>query len=255
VKNKIKPFFSIITVTKNSEKYIERNIKSLQNQSLKDFEHIIVDGNSIDRTIQIIKKNRNKVDYFISESDKNMWQGINKGLKVAKGQVIGILNSDDIFFKNGLKIVKKNFINQNLDCLFASVQKHKIHHGVRLDKINYKFNIFPSHSVGFFLKKKIYDKIGFYDENLKYCADYDLIYKISKHNLKIGTTSKNEVVGKFFPGGISENINYISYVYYQSKVRIKNNQNIFYVIFLSILTIIYKYFLDIFKIKINKIFK
>ena len=56
MKNKIKPFFSIITVTKNSEKYIERNIKSLQNQSLKDFEHIIVDGNSKDRTIQIIKK-------------------------------------------------------------------------------------------------------------------------------------------------------------------------------------------------------
>jgi len=249
VKNKIKPFFSIITVTKNSEKYIERNIKSLQCQSLKDFEHIIIDGNSKDRTIQIIKKYRKEVDYFISENDKNMWQAINKGLKVAKGQVVGILNSDDIFFENALKIVKKNFIYKRLDCLFASVQKHKVHHGTRLDKINYKFNVFPSHSVGFFLKKKIYDEIGYYDENLKYCADYDLIYKISKHNIKIGTTSKNEVVGKFFPGGISEGINYILYVYYQSKVRIKNKQNIVYVIFLSISTIMYKNFLDIFKIK------
>ena len=249
MKNKIKPFFSIITVTKDSEKYIERNIKSLQCQSLKDFEHIIIDGNSKDRTLQIIKKYRKEVDYFISENDKNMWQAINKGLKVAKGQVVGILNSDDIFFENALKIVKKNFIYKRLDCLFASVQKHKVHHGVRLDKINYKFNVFPSHSVGFFLKKKIYDEIGYYDENLKYCADYDLIYKISKHNIKIGTTSKNEVVGKFFPGGISESINYISYVYYQSKVRIKNKQNIVYVIFLSISTIMYKYFLDIFKMK------
>ena len=249
MKNKIKPFFSIITVTKDSEKYIERNIKSLQCQSLKDFEHIIIDGNSKDRTLQIIKKYRKEVDYFISENDKNMWQAINKGLKVAKGQVVGILNSDDIFFENALKIVKKNFINKRLDCLFASVKKHKVHHGTRLDKINYKFNVFPSHSVGFFLKKKIYDEIGYYDENLKYCADYDLIYKISKHNIKIGTTSKNEVVGKFFPGGISESINYISYVYYQSKVRIKNKQNIVYVIFLSISTIMYKYFLDIFKMK------
>ena len=249
MKNKIKPFFSIITVTKNSEKYIERNIKSLQCQSLKDFEHIIIDGNSKDRTIQIIKKYRKEIDYFISENDKNMWQAINKGLKVAKGQVVGILNSDDIFFENALKIVKKNFIYKRLDCLFASVQKHKVHHGTRLDKINYKFNVFPSHSVGFFLKKKIYDEIGYYDENLKYCADYDLIYKISKHNIKIGTTSKNEVVGRFFPGGISESINYISYVYYQSKVRIKNKQNIVYVIFLSISTIIYKYFLDILKMK------
>ena len=63
--------------------------------------------------------------------------------------------------------------------------------------------------------------------------DYDLIYKISKHNIKIGTTSKNEVVGKFFPGGISEGINYISYVYYQSKVRIKNKQNIKILYFVS----------------------
>ena len=107
MKNKIKPFFSIITVTKDSEKYIERNIKSLQNQSLKDFEHIIIDGKSKDRTLQIIKKYRNKIDYFISENDKNMWHAINKGLKVAKGQVIGILNSDDIFLGMDLKLLKK----------------------------------------------------------------------------------------------------------------------------------------------------
>ncbi len=249
MKNNKKPFFSIITVTKNSEKFIERNIKSLQNQTIKDFEHIIIDGNSSDRTIQIIKKYRKEISYFISEKDKNMWQAINKGLRVAKGEVIGILNSDDIFFKDALNIVKKKFVNKRLDCLFGSVLKRKVYHGIHLDKINYKFNVFPSHSVGFFLKKKIHDKIGFYDENLKYCADYDLIYRMLKKNVKIGKTSKREVIGKFYPGGISESINYISYIYYQSKIRIKNKQNIFYVISLSIFTIIYKYFFDILRVK------
>lgn len=246
-----KPFFSIITVTRNSEKFIERNIRSLKNQSFKNFEHIIIDGGSKDRTSQIIKKYRENVDYFISKKDKNMWQAINKGIGVAKGEVIGILNSDDIFYKDGLKIAKKYFVNQRLDCLFASVQKTKVHHGFDLSKIYYKFNIFPSHSVGFFLKKKIYDKIGMYDDNLKYCADYDLIYRLSKKNFKIGNTSKREIVGKFYPGGISENLNFVSNIYYQSKVRIKNKQNIFYVISLSILTIIYKYLLNIFRFKKN----
>ena len=75
---------------------------------------------------QIIKKYRNKIDYFISENDKNMWHIINKGLKVAKGQVIGILNSDDIFLGNGLKIVKKNFINKRLDKFeFASFKNKR----------------------------------------------------------------------------------------------------------------------------------
>ena len=94
-KNK-KPFFSIITVTRNSEKYIERNIKSLKNQSFKNFEHIIIDGDSKDKTLQIIKKYRKNVDYFISKKDRNMWHAINRGIKVARGEVIGILNSDDI---------------------------------------------------------------------------------------------------------------------------------------------------------------
>tara|TARA_B110000971_G_scaffold28239_1_gene25282 strand:- start:3854 stop:4609 length:756 start_codon:yes stop_codon:yes gene_type:complete len=247
-KNK-KPFFSIITVTRNSEKYIERNIKSLKNQSFKNFEHIIIDGDSKDKTLQIIKKYRKNVDYFISKKDRNMWHAINRGIKVARGEVIGILNSDDVFYKDGLKIARNYFISQRLDCLFASVQKKKVHHGFDLSKIYYKFNIFPSHSVGFFLKKNIYDKIGMYDDTLKYCSDYDLIFRLSKKNLKIGKTSKREVVGKFYPGGMSEKVNYISNMYYQSKVRIKNKQNIFYVIFLSILTTIYKYLLKIFRFK------
>ena len=125
MKTKKKPYFSIITVTKNSERTIERNIKSLKEQTIKDFEHIVIDGNSDDGTIDIIKKHSKNISYFDSKKDKNMWNAINKGIKVAKGEVIGILNSDDILYPNGLKIVKKYFNKKKLDYLFATVKKKK----------------------------------------------------------------------------------------------------------------------------------
>ena len=104
-----KPYFSIITVTKNSKKTLERVIRSLSNQTFQDFEHIIIDGGSIDGTINLIKKNRLNIKYFNSANDKNMWEAINKGIKKARGEIIGILNADDMLFKNGLLFVKKSF--------------------------------------------------------------------------------------------------------------------------------------------------
>ena len=130
-------------------------------QTIKDFEHIVIDGNSDDGTIDIIKKHSKNISYFDSKKDKNMWNAINKGIKVAKGEVIGILNSDDILYPNGLKIVKKYFNKKKLDYLFATVKKKKIYHGFYPEKIYYKFNIFPSHSVGFYIKKKFTTKLVF----------------------------------------------------------------------------------------------
>lgn len=119
------PFFSIITVTKNSEKTLERTIESLKNQTFKNFEHIIIDGKSSDGTLRIIKKNKNIIDFFLSKKDKNMWEAINTGIKNSKGKIIGILNSDDVLNSNGLEIVWKYFNIKKLDFLCASVKKKK----------------------------------------------------------------------------------------------------------------------------------
>ena len=243
-KNK-KPFFSIITVTKNSEKTLKRNLRSLQNQIFQNFEHIIIDGGSTDKTLEIIQNNKKKINFFISKKDKNMWEAINTGIKNSKGKVIGILNSDDILYANGLKIVKKHFDSMKLDFLCASVKKKKIYHGFFPKKIKYKFNIFPSHSVGFYIKKKVHDKIGLYDDNLKFCADYDLIYRLIKNNFKGSHTSKSEVVGKFYPGGISEKIKYTKYLLYQAKVRLKHKENFLYVALLSLAHFFYYYIKNI----------
>ena len=95
-KNKI----SIITVTKNSEKYLKKNIESVLTQSYKNYEHIIVYGNSSYKTIKIIKSYKKKIKYIRNINDKGLYHAMNVGIKNSKGNIIGILNSDDIYFKN-----------------------------------------------------------------------------------------------------------------------------------------------------------
>ncbi len=88
---------SIITVTMNSEKYLSDCIQSVMRQNYKNIEHIIIDGKSTDGTMEIIHQNSSHISYWISESDRGMYDAINKGLEVATGDIVGILNSDDMF--------------------------------------------------------------------------------------------------------------------------------------------------------------
>ena len=222
---------SIITVTKNSEKFIKENIKSLLSQSFKNFEHIIVDGNSSDKTLKIAKSFKNKIRIIHNRNDKGLYHAMNVGIKHAKGDIIGILNSDDIYFKNTLKIVNQYFYyNKDLDFLFGSVYKHKLLHGFRPNIINWSFGFYTTHSVGFFIKKKSQLKIGLYNLKYKYSADYDLFIRmIKKHKLKGMATKKNEIFGKFRRGGLSSRIKFIDYLRECNSIRIDNGQNFFFV--------------------------
>ena len=96
--------FSIITVTKNSEKYLEKNILSLKRQVYNNFEHIIIDSNSKDKTKKILRKYKSRLK-ILSEDDRGLYYAMNKGIKLAKGHVIGILNSDDYYYPKALKII------------------------------------------------------------------------------------------------------------------------------------------------------
>ena len=87
---------TIITVTKNSEKFLEKNIKSVLSQSYKNYEHIIIDGNSVDKTKKIIKSFKKKVKFINNKNDKGLYHAMNVGIKNSKGDIIGILNSDDM---------------------------------------------------------------------------------------------------------------------------------------------------------------
>ena len=230
-----KPLISIITVTKNSEKTIEKCILSVKKQSFKNFEYIIIDGKSSDKSIKIIKKYKNFINHIESKKDKNLWDAMNKGIKVSRGKIIGILNSDDFFYPNALSYVKKYFNENNIDFLFGAVKKKRIYSGFSPERIWYKFNIIPSHSVSFFVKKKIHEEAGLYDASLKYCADYDFLYRILRKNYYGIATKKNHIFGEFSMSGMSSKPNFLTSIYFQSIVRLRNGQGYLWVIFLYFL--------------------
>ena len=239
-KKKIK--FSIITVVLNNKKKIKRCIRSVLSQKFKNFEYIVIDGGSDDGTWEIIKEYKKKgIDKIISKKDKNMWEAMNKGIRISNGEIICILNSDDFFTINALEIVARYFKNNDLDYFFGAVKKRKVFYHFNPEFIDYKFNCYPSHSVSFFVKKSVQKKVGLYDSNLKYCADYDFFYKLFKNrNYKFLNGKKSEIVGHFSSNGISSKIGFFKTLYYETVVRVKNHQNFIYLIFLIILRIINK---------------
>ena len=231
---------SIITVTKNSEKFLPQNILSVKSQKYRNFEHIIVDGNSKDKTIKIIKSHKKSVKYIKNSKDKGLYHAMNVGIKKSSGDIIGILNSDDIYFKNTLKIVNEYFNkHRDLDFLFGSVYKHKLLFGYNPNIINWSFGFYTTHSVGFFIKKKSQLKVGLYDLKYNYSADYDLFLRmIKRFNLKGLSTKKSEIFGRFRPGGLSSRINFLDYLIECNKIRLNNGQNLFLVYLIFILRIL-----------------
>jgi len=231
---------SIITVVKNAENTIEKCIKSVLNQNYKNIQYIIIDGNSTDNTRKIIDKYKNKISLIICENDNGIWDAMNKGIKLAEGEILGFINADDIYYENSLKIVNKYFVEENIDFLFGTVKKYKLMHGYNPSVIKWSFGFYTSHSVGFFIKTQKHKDVGFY--NTKYLsADLDFFYKmIVNFKLRGKSTKKDEILGEFGKGGFSSKINYIQHLKDLNQIRIDNKQNRVFVYFLYFIKIIKK---------------
>ena len=222
------PLVSIITVVLNNKKFLEQSINSVQNQRYKNHEHIIIDGKSTDGTVKILRKNNSKIDYWISQKDRGIYDAMNKGMKLSHGSLIVMLNSDDVFYKHALKIATSYFNRyKNIDFLFGSVIKYKLLHGYRPWKIRWSFGFYSTHSIGFFIRKKSQKKVGYYNTKYKISSDYDFFYRmIVKHKLKGMATKKNEIFGKFRRGGFSSKISFRNYLNETIRIRLDNGQNI-----------------------------
>jgi glycosyltransferase involved in cell wall biosynthesis len=245
---KSKPVISIITVTLNSEKYLEECLRSLHSQNYNNYEHIIIDGGSVDRTVDIIKKNENKINYWISKKDKGIYDAFNTGMDLARGEYIGFLNSDDVYTPDALNILVR-YIKKypEKDFFFGAVRKHwGVLHGYRPLKIYWSWGFYSSHSTGFFIKSSSAKKVGKYNLKYKYSADYDYFYRmIVKHKLKGIGTKKNELFGIFRRGGYSSTINFVSHFFEEIQIRIDNGQNKFLILFIFI----FKFLKNLSKIK------
>ena len=226
-KEKKKPFFSIITVVLNGQKFLEDTIKSIISQN-EEIEYIIIDGGSTDNTLNIIKKYEKNIHFWISEKDQGIYDAMNKGMERASGEYICFVNSADILKKNALSIIKKYIDNDpEIDFIFGSVEKHwGIVHGYKPQKIKYSWGFYSSHSTGFFLKLSSAKKIGIYNLKYKYHADYDYFYRmIVKHKLKGIGTKKEELFGIFRRGGYSSKINFFEHFGEEIRIRLDNGQN------------------------------
>lgn len=180
--NKLK--ISIITVVWNNAKTIKDAINSVLNQRYSNIEYIIIDGQSTDGTFDIINSYGSKIAKFISEPDKGIYDAMNKGIKLATGDIVGILNSDDFYLDNEvIQKVVNAFVQNNVQSVFADLVYVK---SDDLNKIvryydsskcipkNFHKAMYPAHPT-FFVKKDVYDNFGYFKINYKIAADFDII--------------------------------------------------------------------------------
>tara|TARA_Y200000002_G_scaffold312989_1_gene270378 strand:+ start:305 stop:1144 length:840 start_codon:yes stop_codon:yes gene_type:complete len=227
------PFLTIITVVKNSSNSIESTIKSVISQKYKNYEYIVIDGNSTDGTLEKIKSYEKEINYWCSINDKGIYDAMNYGLKLARGDVIGIINSGDLFTENSFKIVNQYFENnENISYLFGTVERHYLGNNIILKsgydkkRIKYNFDAQTCHSSGFFIKSSVQKTIGLYNLKYKCSSDYNLFYKLFDNENFIGkSTAKDEIIGIVEPGGFSSKYGYWNRLKEEMQIRIDNEQN------------------------------
>ncbi len=185
---------SIITVVHNNASTIKNAIESVINQSYQNIEYIVIDGASTDGTIEIINNYKNHIAHFISEPDNGIYNAINKGIKLATGDIVGILNSDDFFCCNNIieKVVNE-FRKDNIDAVYGDVQfvnpnkENKItryYSSKRFKPSMFKYGFMPAHP-SFYAKRSFFNELGYYKETYKIGADFELLLRfLLKNNLK-----------------------------------------------------------------------
>ncbi len=230
---------SIITVCYNSAKTIEDTLKSVANQKDVNIEHILIDGASTDETLQIIKQH-NSVTTLISERDKGIYDAMNKGIALATGDVVGILNADDFYMHDRvLSEVVQVFLDPSIEACYGDlvyVSQQDTNKVVRYWKSRdyadglFKLGWMPAHPT-FFVRKGVYERLGDFDLNYKIAADFELLFRFIEKN-KIKTKYIPKVLVKMRLGGTTNKS--LSNVFKQNK---------------EIIAILSKYYVDISLVK------
>jgi glycosyltransferase involved in cell wall biosynthesis len=202
---------SIITAVLNRVETIEYCIKSVLSQRYKDIEHIIIDGGSTDGTVDVIKKYKKEISYWVSEIDKGMYDGMNKGIRKADGHIVGILNSDDLYADDKvISTVVDEFARSEVDSVFGDlvyvkgdnlkkiVRKYR---SARFDPVKMAYGWMPAHPT-FFAKRVAYERYGLFKTDYEISADYELVARFLWKN-RISYRYIPKVLVKMRTGGAS----------------------------------------------------
>ncbi len=202
---------SLITVTYNSARYLQNAIQSVYNQDYSNIEYIIIDGGSSDETLSIIEQNSACITKWISEKDNGMYDAINKGMKIATGDVIGILNSDDMLAsKDVISKIASCFKEQKVDSLFGDLlyvnaeETNKIHRswkGMPYNRKSFNLGWMPAHPT-FYVRREIVEQLGGYETHYFSASDFELMTRyLYKH--RISSYYLPELIVKMRKGGMS----------------------------------------------------
>lgn len=205
---------SIITTTYNSEATVAWTIESVLRQSHKDIDYWVIDGDSKDGTLDVLRHYEPMFGgrmHVISEPDRGIYDAMNKGIKQCTGDVVGILNSDDYFTSDDIiENVAKVFCSENLDAVYGDI--HFIHDGEPDKIVRYyssalfrpfllRFGFMPAHP-SFYVRRDVYEKFGTYSLDYKIASDYDMMVRLfHKHKIKSKYIKKDFVTMR--TGGVS----------------------------------------------------
>lgn len=200
---------TIITVCYNSAATLEKTILSVANQTYKNIEYIVVDGNSNDGTLELIKKHEDKISKWISEPDHGLYDAMNKGLALATGDLIGILNSDDTFYSSTVIAEIARFHEQNgIEASVGTIMQHtatgkvvRVYSSKKWTPEKLKIGFMPPHPSIFF-KKDLFSKYGNYALGFVIGADYELITRFFLKN-KISWKYSGITTTAMLVGGLS----------------------------------------------------
>jgi len=202
---------SIITVVYNNQAFIADCIRSVQDQTYPQVEHIVIDGGSTDGTQKEIETFKDGLAYYKSEKDEGLYDGLNKGIRQATGDIIGILHSDDLFYDpDTLQKIIKKFQDTNADIVYAKgqyVEKinsqivKRIYTARQFRKYYIPFGWIPLHTT-IYVRKEVFDKYGLYKTSYRIASDYDISLRWFV-NAAIKKVYLNEWVVKMRLGGKS----------------------------------------------------
>ena len=202
---------SIVTVTYNAERFLESCIASVVSQKFANIEYIIIDGASTDSTLQIVSRYNDKIAKIVTEKDKGMYDALNKGIQLATGDVIGLLNADDFFADDRVvEKIARAFENSKADVLYGDlwyVDQNDTNKALRKWKSKpYQHGMFqwgwmPAHPT-FYAKRELFEQYGNYRLDMGSAADYELMIRfMHKHKLK--SVYLPELMVKMRAGGMS----------------------------------------------------
>jgi glycosyltransferase involved in cell wall biosynthesis len=207
------PLVTIITVVYNGERHLEQAIMSVLGQQYRNIEYIVVDGGSTDRTLEIVEKYEDAIDYWVSARDRGIYHAMNRGISLAQGEIIGLVNSDDYLLPWALQKVvacfacepKPGYVYGAVDLVRqdGSVfgRSTPLPHGIAKERI---YREMPYPHLACFVSADVYRRVGLFNEQYRLRADYDFAIRLMKSGIR--GKRINAVLGAFREGGQSGGI-------------------------------------------------